>query len=384
MKVNSYTEKISVCDKQTDFFEGQYRIPQGITYNSYLISDEKLAVLDTVDASFTDEWLKGLSEALGGNSPDYLIIQHMEPDHSAGLGAFMEKYPEATIVASEMAFMMMKNFFKADFSDRRLVVKDGDELCLGSVTLRFISAPMVHWPEVIMTYDDKSKTLFSADAFGRFGCGDDIPWNDEARRYYIGIVGKYGAQVKALLKKASELEIKKICPLHGPVLSENIGRYVELYSCWADYRPEQKGVVIAYTSVYGNTKAAVGTLGKLLVEKGCEVRIYDLARCDMSEAVSDAFCKDRLVLASTTYNNSVFPFMREFLTHLSDRGFKRRAVGLIENGSWAPVAAKAMRELLSGCEEIRFIEPVVTILSSPDAKAENQIEALSEALFKLN
>lgn len=368
----------------TDLFEGQYPVPEGITYNSYIIIDEKTAVLDTADRSFTDEWLERLSEALGERSPDYLIIQHMEPDHSAGITSFMEKYPRAVIVSSAASFSMMKNFFREDYSQRRLIVTEGDELCLGGRTLRFISAPMVHWPEVIMTYDEIGKTLFSADAFGRFGCNDEMAWEDEARRYYIGIVGKYGSQVQSLLKKASALEIKSLCPLHGPVLKEDISRYIALYDCWSDYRPEQKGVVIAYTSIYGNTKKTVGILGQLLTEKGCGVRIYDLSRCDISEAVSDAFCKDRLVLASTTYNGSVFPPMREFLQHLSDRGFKKRAVGIIENGSWAPVAARSIKELLGGCKDISFIEPVVTVLSSPDEKTEEKLTELSDALCNLN
>ena len=383
MKISDCITKITICDKKTDFFEGQYHVPQGITYNSYLVCDEKIAVLDTADKNFTDEWLEKLRKGLCGKAPDYLIIQHMEPDHSAGIMEFVNNFPEAKIVSSAMGFSIMKNFFKTDFPEKQVVVKEGDSLSLGSRTLRFISAPMVHWPEVIMTYDDKDKVLFSADGFGRFGCVDKLDWADEARRYYIGIVGKYGEQVQSVLKKASDLEIRAICPLHGPALTENLSYYIDLYDCWSSYRPEQKGVVIAYTSVYENTKTAVGMLGKMLTERGSKVRIYDLARCDMSEAVSDAFCKDRLVLASTTYNNSVFPFMREFLTHLSERGFRKRAVGIIENGSWAPVAAKAMRSLLSDCRELNFLEPVVTILSAPDEKTEKDLGRLADELCRL-
>ncbi|HAC10495.1 MAG TPA: flavodoxin, partial [Clostridiales bacterium] len=328
-------EYVGVNDHEVDLFEGQYAVKNGMAYNSYVIKDEKIAVMDTVDANFTEEWLNNLKKALGGKSPDYLIVQHMEPDHSANIANFMSAYPDATIVSSAKAFAMMEQFFKTQYENRRIVAGDGDTLCLGSRTLTFVSAPMVHWPEVIVTYDDKDEILFSADGFGKFGALDrKEEWTDEARRYYIGIVGKYGMQVQNLLKKASGLKISKICPLHGPVLSEDLGKYLGLYDRWSSYTPEEKGVVIAYASVYGNTKRAAESLAAELKEKGVEnVALFDLARCDMSEAVAYAFRYSAVVFASLTYNGDVFPFMRTFIESLTERYFRKRTVGFIENGS---------------------------------------------------
>lgn len=375
---------VGVNDHKIDLFEGQYDVPNGMSYNSYVILDDKIAVMDTVDASFTHEWLDNLSEVLGSRKPDYLVVQHMEPDHSANIFTFAKAYPEATIVSSDKAFRMMQNFFGTDFEDRRIVVGEGDTLSLGSHELHFVAAPMVHWPEVIVTYESTEKVLFSADGFGKFGALDqDEDWACEARRYYIGIVGKYGAQVQALLKKAATLDIKTICPLHGPILKENLGYYLNLYNIWSSYQPEEEGIMIAYTSVYGNTKKAVMQLAESLKAKGCpKVVVNDLARCDMAEAVEDAFRYSKLVLATTTYNAEIFPFMREFINHLTERNYQNRTVALIENGSWAPLAAKVMREMFAKSKNITFTENSVKILSALNADSSAQLEALSEELCK--
>ena len=371
---------IGVNDHETDLFEGQYIVPNGMAYNSYLISDEKIAVMDTVDIKFKDKWLDNLSQALEGKKPDYLIIQHMEPDHSASISAFMEIYPDTVIAASAKAFTMMKNFFGTDFAERRIIVGEGDSLELGSHTLRFFTAPMVHWPEVIVTYDTADKVLFSADGFGKFGALDaEEDWACEARRYYIGIVGKYGAPVQTLLKKAAALDIEKICPLHGPVLTENLSYYIGLYDTWSSYKPESSGVLIAYTSVYGNTKAAAELLARKLEEKGCQkVVLSDLARSDMAENVEDAFRYDRLVLATTTYNGEIFPFMREFINHLTERNYQNRRVAFIENGSWAPTAARVMAKMLENSKNLTFAENTVHIQSALNDNSRAQIEALAE------
>ena len=371
---------IGVNDHETDLFEGQYIVPNGMAYNSYLISDEKIAVMDTVDIKFKDKWLDNLSQALEGKKPDYLIIQHMEPDHSASISAFMEIYPDTVIAASTKAFTMMKNFFGTDFAERRIIVGEGDSLELGSHTLRFFTAPMVHWPEVIVTYDTADKVLFSADGFGKFGALDaEEDWACEARRYYIGIVGKYGAPVQTLLKKAAALDIEKICPLHGPVLTENLSYYIGLYDTWSSYKPESSGVLIAYTSVYGNTKAAAELLARKLEEKGCQkVVLSDLARSDMAENVEDAFRYDRLVLATTTYNGEIFPFMREFINHLTERNYQNRRVAFIENGSWAPTAARVMAKMLENSKNLTFAENTVHIQSALNDSSRAQIEALAE------
>lgn len=372
---------IGVFDEVTDLFESQYRIPEGVSYNSYLILDEKIAVMDTADKRFGDEWLKNLDAALEGRAPDYLIVHHMEPDHSANIVRFTETYPSAKIVASAKAFAMMKSFFGTDLTERGITVKEGDKLSLGEHELTFISAPMVHWPEVIVSYEKSTKTLFSADGFGTFGKNDTTEvWPDEARRYYIGIVGKYGAQVQALLKKTAALDIARICPLHGPILSENLGYYIGLYDTWSSYRPESEGTVIAYTSVYGNTRAAAEKLRDELNQKGVETKIYDLSRCDMSEAIADAFRYSTLVLATTTYNADIFPPMREFINHLTERNFSCRKVGLIENGSWAPMAAKVMRGMLEGSKGITFTETGVKIISAPNEENNEQINALANEL----
>ncbi len=379
MTVSKTIKYIGVNDKDIDLFESQYSVPNGISYNSYVILDERIAVMDTVDSGFTEEWLTSLKRTLFGRVPDYLIIQHMEPDHSANIINFLKFYPEATVVASAKAFTMMKNFFGTDFSDHRMVVGDGDRLALGEHTLTFYTAPMVHWPEVIVTYDALDKVLFSADGFGKFGIPEaDEPWADEARRYYIGIVGKYGAQVTDLLKKASALDIETICPLHGPILKENISYYIDLYTKWASYTPEEDGTVIAYTSVYGNTEKAVLFL-KARLSKISEdnIAVFDLSRCDMSEAVSHAFKYPRLVLATTTYNGDIFPPMREFLDHLTERGFKNRRIALIENGSWAPLAAKVMRKKLEEAKGLEFTETTVTIDSALNNSSLKKLEALA-------
>ncbi len=381
MKITQDILYVGVKDTRGELFEGQYHVPQGITYNSYVILDERVAVVDTVDAAFAHEWLDNLQAALGGRIPDYLIVQHMEPDHSANVVSFLRAYPTATVVSSAKAFAMMSNFFGADFAPKKEVVGEGSTLCLGAHTLTFVTAPMVHWPEVIVTYDSHDKVLFSADGFGRFGANFDTPWADEARRYYIGIVGKYGAQVQALLKKAAGLDIQTICPLHGPVLTENLGYYLGLYDTWSSYSPEEEGIVIAYTSVYGNTKRAVQILSQKLQSQGCPaVKVYDLARCDMAQAVADAFRYSKLVLATTTYNAEIFPFMRDFLHHLSERGFKNRTVALIENGSWAPMAAKVMRGHLEGCAGITYTDTTVKILSALSPESMAQLEALATEL----
>ena len=375
---------VGVNDHQVDLFEGQYKVPGGMTYNSYVILDEKIAIMDTVDKNFTHEWLDNIQSVLGGRKPDYLVVQHMEPDHAANVGTFMKLYPETTIVSSAKAFNMMGPFFGTCYEDRRIVVGEGDTLSLGKHTLAFVAAPMVHWPEVIVTYDVLDKVLFSADGFGKFGALDvDEPWDDEARRYYIGIVGKYGAQVQALLKKAATLDIQTICPLHGPVLKENLGHYIRLYDLWSSYTVETEGVVIAYTSVYGNTKAAVEKLADKLRANGCpKVIVHDLARCDMAQAVADAFRYSKLVLATTTYNADVFPFMKEFIHHLTERNFRNRTVALMENGSWAPLAAKVMRKMLEECRNLTFTETTVRILSALNETSAKQVDALANELSK--
>jgi len=384
MKITNDIVYIGVNDHKVDLFEGQYKVPNGMAYNSYLILDEQIAVMDTVDKNFTHEWLDNLDKALAGRKPDYLIVQHMEPDHSANIANFMKNYPEATIVSSAKAFAMMKNFFGTDFEDRAIVIAEGNQLPLGKHVLHFVAAPMVHWPEVMVTYDSTDKVLFSADGFGKFGALDVTEdWADEARRYYIGIVGKYGAQVQALLKKAATLEIEKICPLHGPVLTENLGYYLNLYNTWSSYAVESEGIVVAYTSVYGNTRKAVETFADKLRAKGCpKVVVHDLARCDMSKAVEDAFRYGRIVLATTTYNSDIFPFMREYIEHLTARAFQSRTVGFIENGSWAPQAIKVMKGLLEGCKNLNYCENNVKITSALNETSSSQLEALAEELCK--
>lgn len=382
MNITNDIKYIGVNDHKVDLFEGQYIVPNGMAYNSYVIMDDKIAVMDTVDAGFTHEWLDNLENALEGRKPDYLVVQHMEPDHSANIMNFMKAYPKATIVSSQKAFAMMVNFFGTDFSDRKLVVSEGDTLNLGKHVLTFVGAPMVHWPEVIVTYDSYDKVLFSADGFGKFGALDvEEDWACEARRYYIGIVGKYGVQVQNLLKKAATLEIEKICPLHGPILTENLGYYLNLYDIWSSYRPEEEGIMIAYTSVYGNTKKAVMELKEKLKAKGCpKVVVNDLARCDMAEAVEDAFRYSKIVLATTTYNSEIFPFMREFINHLTERNFSNRTVALIENGSWAPMANKVMRNMFEKSKNLTFAENSVTIRSALNEDSSKALEALSDEL----
>ena len=384
MIITDSIKYIGVNDHSVDLFEGQYVVPNGMAYNSYAIIDEKIAIMDTVDAGFTHEWLDNIQSALGERTPDYLVVQHMEPDHSANIVSFTKVYPEAKIVSSAKAFVMMKNFFGTDFAEKQIVVGEGSTLSLGGRTLTFVTAPMVHWPEVIVTYDSRDKVLFSADGFGKFGALDaEEDWACEARRYYIGIVGKYGAQVQALLKKAAGLEIEKICPLHGPVLTENLGYYINLYDIWSSYRPEEEGIVIAYTSVYGNTKKAVLKLADKLRENGCpKVVVNDLARCDMAEAVEDAFRYSKLVLATTTYNADIFPFMREFINHLTERSFQNRTVAFIENGSWAPLAAKVMKGMFEKSKNITFAENTVKILSALNEESTAQLEALADELCR--
>lgn len=382
MKITNDIKYVGVNDHEIDLFEGQYVVEHGMSYNSYVIMDEKIAVMDTVDARFTHEWLDNIENMTGARQPDYLIIQHMEPDHSANIANFMNVYQGTKIVSTEKAFAMMKQFFGTDFEDRRIVVGEGDTLSLGAHTLTFVMAPMVHWPEVMVTYDNVDKVLFSADGFGKFGALDvEEDWACEARRYYIGIVGKYGAQVQNLLKKAAGLDIQMICPLHGPVLTENLGYYLNLYHIWSSYTAETEGIVIAYTSVYGHTKKAVETLADKLRKDGCpKVVVYDLARCDMAEAVEDAFRYSKLVLATTTYNADIFPFMREFIDHLTERNFQNRVVGLMENGSWSPLAAKTMKQMLSGCKNLTFADNVVHIKSALNEESTAQLEALAEEL----
>ena len=384
MNITNDIRYIGVNDHQVDLFEGQYIVPNGMAYNSYVILDDKIAVMDTVDQHFGHEWLDNLQKVLEGRKPDFLIVQHMEPDHSANIANFLKVYPDATVVASAKAFTMMQNFFGTDYADRRLVVGEGDTLALGKHTLTFVTAPMVHWPEVIVTYDSYDKVLFSADGFGKFGALDvEEEWACEARRYYIGIVGKYGSQVQALLKKAATLDIQTICPLHGPVLTENLGYYLNLYDIWSSYRVESEGIVIAYTSVYGNTKAAVELLAQKLKENGApKVVIHDLARADMAEAVEDAFRYGKLVLASTTYNADIFPFMKAYIHHLTERNFQNRTIGLIENGSWAPMAAKIMKGMFDKSKNITFTDTTVKILSSLNNDSKAQVNALAEELCK--
>lgn len=384
MNIAENIKYIGVNDHDIDLFEGQYVVENGMAYNSYLIIGEKTAVMDSVDARFGDEWLGKIKAALGEKAPDYLIVQHMEPDHSANISAFMKAYPQAVIVASAKAFAMMKQFYGSDYADRQIVVSEGDALSLGGRELKFFTAPMVHWPEVIVTYDSTDKVLFSADAFGKFGALDvEEDWACEARRYYFGIVGKYGAQAQALLKKASTLDIKTICPLHGPVLSENLDYYLGLYNTWTTYGVETDGVMIAYTSVYGNTKKAALLLEEKLKEKGCpKVAVNDLARCDMAEAVEDAFRYGKIVLATTTYNAEIFPFMREFINDLTERNFKNKTVAFIENGSWAAMAEKVMRKMLEGCKDIAYAENGVHIKSALSEENLAQIDALADELCK--
>ena len=382
MMISNTIQYVGVNDHEIDLFEGQYAVPNGMAYNSYVILDEQIAVMDSVDAHFTREWLENIRQVLGERSPDYLVVQHMEPDHSGSILSFMEAYPEAKIVASARAFVILKNFFGIDFAERRIVVGENDTLSLGSRTLTFITAAMVHWPEVIMTYDSQDKVLFSADAFGKFGALDvEEEWTAEARRYYIGIVGKYGAPVQTVLKKAAALDIQMICPLHGPVLAENISYYIGLYDTWSRYEAEEEGIVLAYTSIYGNTLTAVKLLEQQLREKGAsKIVLYDLARCDMAEAVADAFRYSKLVLATTTYNGSIFPFMREFIEHLLERNYSNRTVGLIENGSWAPMAARIMRGMLEKSKNLTFTETTVKIFSALNEESRGQVLALAEEL----
>ena len=384
MTITNDIKYVGVNDHQLDLFEGQYVVPNGMAYNSYAIMDDKIAIMDSVDRNFGAQWLDNIQNTLGGRTPDYLVVQHMEPDHSANITTFLNTYPEAVVVSSARAFAMMKNFFGTDFADRRVVVGEGDKLELGRHTLTFVTAPMVHWPEVIMTYDFCDKVLFSADAFGKFGALDvEEDWACEARRYYIGIVGKYGAQVQMLLKKAIKLEIEKICPLHGPVLTENLGYYLDLYHTWSSYGVESEGVVIAYTSIYGHTKAAVELLAETLKAKGCpKVVVNDLARCDMAKAVGDAFRYGKLVLATTTYNADIFPFMKEFIHHLTERNFQNRTVGLVESGSWAPTAAKVMRNMLESSKNLTFTDTTVKILSALSDDSRAKIGSLAEELCK--
>lgn len=384
MYITKDIKYIGVNDHQVDLFEGQYIVPNGMAYNSYVIMDEKIAIMDTVDQHFKDEWLHNLNSVLQGRNPDYLIVQHMEPDHSANIDTFLNTYPNAIVVASAKAFMMMQNFFDTEYENRRIIVKEGDTLNLGNHVLHFVAAPMVHWPEVIVTYDSYDKVLFSADGFGKFGALDvEEEWACEARRYYIGIVGKYGAQVQNLLKNAATLDIQIIAPLHGPVLNENLGYYLNLYNIWSSYDVEDDGIVIAYTSVYGNTKKAVELLAEKLKAKGCpKVVVNDLARCDMAEAVEDAFRYGKLVLATTTYNADIFPFMKEFIHHLTERNFRNRTLAFIENGSWAPLAAKIMKDMFSASKNITFADTTVKILSALSEENIKQIDALSDELCK--
>ena len=380
MKISNDIHYVGVFDRDIDLFEGQYVVTEGISYNSYVIRDKRIAVMDAVDARFVDEWLSNIDELLGSDLPDYLVVQHMEPDHSAGIIRFMEKYRGATVIASQAAFRMMRGFFGTEFEDRRRIVTDGDTLPLGKHTLHFITAPMVHWPEVIMTFDDGDRMLFSADAFGKFGGfekGD--AWVDEARRYYIGIVGKYGKQVQAVLKKLSDFNIKRICPLHGPTLDGELGFYLDLYDKWSSFLPQEAGVTVAYASIYGNTKDAAVYLAKRLSDSGVTVRLYDLARSEKYAPISDAFRFDRLVLAASTYNMGVFPPMREFLTELAERGYKKRRVALVENGSWAPAAARVMRSILG--DGVEYLDRVVKITSAPTDATYLELDMLAEELL---
>ena len=382
-KITDSILAVGVNDHQVDLFEGQYVVPHGMAYNSYAVVDDKIAVMDTVDAHFTQEWLDNLSQALAGRKPDYLVVQHMEPDHSGSIAAFMAAWPEAKIVSSMQAFAMMKNFYGTDFPERNMVVKEGSTLELGKHVLTFVAAPMVHWPEVIVTYDSLDKVLFSADGFGKFGALDvEEDWTDEARRYYIGIVGKYGPQVQALLKKAAGLDIRKICPLHGPVLTEDLGKYLKLYDIWSSYGVETDGVFLAYTSVYGNTRKVVESLAQKLRAAGCpKVEVADLARTDLAAAVGNAFRFGKIVLATTTYNTDIYPFMKNFIHHLTERNFQKRKVALVENGSWAPLAAKVMRAMLANCKDLVFTDTTVTIKSAANADTDAQLDKLVAELM---
>lgn len=385
MQISDNIFYVGVNDHNIDLFEGQYIVPNGMAYNSYVIMDEKIAIMDSVDKNFTDEWLNNIKSVIKDKTPDYLVVQHMEPDHSANIVNFLNEYPNAVVVSSDKAFKMMSNFFGTDYSERRIVVSEGSTLELGKHTLSFVAAPMVHWPEVIMTYDNVDKVLFSADGFGKFGALDveEEDWACEARRYYFGIVGKYGVQVQNVLKKAADLDIQTICPLHGPVLKENLGYYLDLYNTWSSYGVETEGVAIAYTSVYGHTKEAVELLAKKLEEKGCpKVAVTDLAREDMAEAVEDAFRYGKIVLATTTYNGFIFPFMKEFINHLTERGYKNKTIGMIENGSWAPMAAKTMLSMFEGCKNIKYTDTTVTIHSALSEENKKQIEMLAAELTK--
>lgn len=381
MQVTDSIRYVGVNDHQVDLFEGQYQVPNGMSYNSYVILDEKVAVMDTVDIHFGEEWMANVKAVLAGRTPDYLIVQHMEPDHSANISRFLEEYPQATVVATAKAFVMMKQFFGNDYADRRIVASEMSELSLGAHTLHFVMTPMVHWPEVMVTYESSEKVLFSADGFGKFGALDcDEPWDDDARCYYIGIVGKYGVQVQALLKKAAALDIAVICPLHGPVLTSDLSHYVNLYQLWSTYTPEKEAVVIAYASVYGNTKEAALMMAEELRKNGKEVIVHDLARCDMAQAVADAFCCSSLVLASITYNADIYPCMKTFINQLVEHNYQNRIVGFIENGSWAPMAAKVMQKMLEGCKKLTFAEPVVTVRSAVTKQAKPQIKEQMSAL----
>ena len=382
-KITDSILAVGVNDHQVDLFEGQYVVPHGMAYNSYAVVDDKIAVMDTVDAHFTQEWLDNLSQALAGRKPDYLVVQHMEPDHSGSIAAFMAAWPEAKIVSSMQAFAMMKNFYGTDFPERNMVVKEGYTLELGKHVLTFVAAPMVHWPEVIVTYDSLDKVLFSADGFGKFGALDvEEDWTDEARRYYIGIVGKYGPQVQALLKKAAGLDIRKICPLHGPVLTEDLGKYLKLYDIWSSYGVETDGVFLAYTSVYGNTRKVVESLAQKLRAAGCpKVEVADLARTDLAAAVGNAFRFGKIVLATTTYNTDIYPFMKNFIHHLTERSFQKRKVALVENGSWAPLAAKVMRTMLANCKDLVFTDTTVTLKSAANADTDAQLDKLVAELM---
>ena len=382
MIISDIVKYVGVYDADIGLFEGQYKVPEGITYNSYVIIDDKIAVMDSVDARCGKEWIENIKAALSGRSPDYLVVHHMEPDHSSSITLFASEFPEAKIVSSAKAFTMMKNFYGDDYTSRRVIVAEGSELPLGKNTLTFYTAPMVHWPEVVVSYLSGERILFSADGFGRFGRTDDENWADEARRYYIGIVGKYGAQVQALLKKASALDIKTICPLHGPVLKENLGYYIDLYDKWSGYKPEKDGVLILYASVYGNTKKAALMLADEISKHGCPVESLDLTRCDIKEAIGKAFAYPKLALASVTYNAGIFPCMRELIAELADRGYNNRTVGFIENGSWAPMAAKVMRAAFEGMKNITIAESGVKILSGISEANQNEIKILADELSK--
>ena len=383
MFITNDIKYVGVNDHEIDLFEGQFTVPNGMAYNSYVITDEKTAVMDTVDARFTAEWLGNIESVLGGRKSDYLVVQHMEPDHSANIVNFLTAYPEATVIANSKTLTMMKNFFDYDFDGKVQLVEDGSSISLGRHELTFVFAPMVHWPEVMFTYDKADKVLFTADGFGKFGALDvDEEWDCEARRYYFGIVGKYGAQVQSVLKKAAALDINIICPLHGPVLSEDLGHYIEKYDIWSSYKPESEGVMIAYTSVYGNTKKAAERLADMLREKGCpKVVVTDLAREDIAEAIEDAFRYGKLVLATTTYNSDIFPFMKHFIDGLTERGYRNRTIGLIENGSWAPVAAKVMRDKFASSKNITILETTVRIKSALNAESEAQLAQLADELL---